>query len=617
MNYSGIYLYKIMSGEHKKRFFDFRLLRRVFGFVKPYNKFFYASLALAVAMAVFAPVRPLLIQLTVDTATGKSLTYPIWLKWILPNKAFLSAAQLIISITIFQVVFILIESATRFVFSFITAWLGQAVVKDLRNAVYKKVLGLNLSEYDQTPIGTLTTRTINDIESINEIFSDGLIPIVADLLVILITLATMFWMDWRLTLISLVPFPLLIIATYYFKESVNKSFIRVRNAVAKLNAFVQEHLTGMQIVQAFAAEERELKKFDNINKEHRNANIHAIFAYSVFFPVVEVVLAISIGLLVWWIADRQLEAGLLVAFILYLNQLFRPLRVIADKFNVLQMGMVAAERVFKVLDNENVTHNHGSVVPTSIRGEIVFNNVYFGYNKNQMVLKNIQLKVNPGETVAIVGHTGSGKTSMVSLLNRMYPIQAGSITIDGVDINHFQLDALRKHIGVVLQDVFLFSGSIMDNITLRNAAIPESKVIEAAKMIGMHQFIMQLPGGYHFNVMERGNMLSLGQRQLLSFIRALLYNPSILILDEATSSIDTESELLIQKATETLIDGRTSIIIAHRLSTIRKANQIVVLEKGEIVERGTHDELIQQGGQYYKLHQLQFVHQQHKALSAF
>ena len=605
-----------MSESPKKKVFNVSLLGRVFLFVKPYRATFYLSLLLAVLMAAFAPIRPYLIQLTLDKATGKAFLIPQWLKTVLITTDLSDATKFIIAVSIFQVIFLFIETTVRFLFTFITARMGQSVVKDMRNAVYKKILGLNLSQFDKTPIGTLTTRTINDIESINDIFSDGLIPIIADLLTIIITLGTMFWIDWRLTLISLVPFPIMIIATYYFKESVNKSFIRVRNAVAALNAFVQEHITGMQVVQAFAAEEREMKKFSKINAEHRNANINAIFAYSIFFPVVEVVLAISTGLLVWWVAGRTLNAGLLVAFILYLNQIFRPLRVIADKFNVLQMGMIAAERVFKVLDNADVTPPSAADAynPAHMEGRIAFKNVSFAYAEPNFVLKDINFSIQAGETVALVGHTGSGKTSIISLLNRLYHIQKGEILIDGVNVEDFELDTLRKGIGVVLQDVFLFSGSVMDNITLRNPEISREQVIAAAKMIGVDEFIMQLPGGYDYDVMERGSTLSLGQRQLLSFIRALLYNPAILILDEATSSIDTESEMLIEKATDTLISGRTSIVIAHRLSTIRKATKIIVLDKGEIKEMGTHEELLALGGFYAKLHEMQF--EQKKSIPA-
>ncbi|HKG67369.1 MAG TPA: ABC transporter ATP-binding protein [Segetibacter sp.] len=598
-----------MSDSVKKKAFDFYLLSRVFQFVRPYNTYLIISIVLSILLAVFAPVRPYLINLTVDVSTGKPIHIPAWLKVSLFNADVSDATRFIIAVTVFQIVFLFIETAFRFVFSFVTSWLGQSVVKDIRVIVYKKIMSLNLSQFDKTPIGTLTTRTINDIESINDIFSDGLIPIISDLLSIIFTLAIMFFMDWKLTLISLIPLPVLIMATYYFKESVNRSFMKVRNAVAALNAFVQEHITGMQIVQAFAAEEREFKKFKKINKEHRDANIHAIFAYSVFFPIVEVVLAVSMGLLVWWIAGNELDAGLLVAFILYLNQIFRPLRVIADKFNVIQMGMVASERVFKVLDNPDVIQSEGTYAPARVKGKVEFNNVWFGYIEDKYVLKNITFVAQPGETIALVGHTGSGKTSIISLLNRLYHIQKGEIKIDETRIEDFNLDVLRSRIGIVLQDVFLFSGSVFENITLRNELISKEQVIAAAKMIGVHDFIMSLPGGYDYNVMERGSTLSLGQRQLLSFIRALLYNPSILILDEATSSIDTESEALIQHAIDKLITDRTSIVIAHRLSTIRKASKIIVMDKGEIKEIGTHDDLLKKRGFYANLYNIQLEKQ--------
>ena len=585
----------------KKNFFDFALLRRVFQYAAPYKKKFYLSVILAIVLAVLTPLRPFLIKQTVDVYITQSI------------------ASMLINITLIQIGLILVETAMRFLFSFTTALLGQSVVKDLRVATYKKIMSLNLSQFDKTPIGTLTTRTINDIESINDIFSDGLVPIIADLLSIFCVLSVMFWMDWQLTLIALIPFPIIIIATYYFKESINRSFFKVRNAVAALNAFVQEHLTGMSVVQAFASEERELEKFKKINKEHRNANIKAIFAYSVFFPVVEIVLALSIGLIVWWTSKEALnlqvsQFGKVMSFILFMNLLFRPLRVLADKFNILQMGIIASERVFKVLDNDDVTKApEGGYVktPEVLNGAISFDKVWFAYNDENYVLKNVNFSVKPGETIAIVGHTGSGKTTIISLLNRLYQIQKGEIKIDDLNIEKYEPDILRKNVGIVLQDVFLFSGSVMDNITLRNPDIGREKVIEAAKLIDMHNFIMQLPGGYDYNVMERGATLSLGQRQLLSFIRALLYDPSLLILDEATSSVDTESEMLIQHAIDTLIKGRTSIVIAHRLSTIRKASKIIVLDKGEIKEMGTHEELIAHEGYYHKLYQLQFEkHQQ-------
>jgi len=597
-----------MAGKSTGRIiFDFSLLKRVFQYARPYKTKFILSVVMAILLAVISPVRPWLIQITINKYVHQGVVGNTLVK--------MKMEEVIIWITVLQIALLLLETAFRFYFSFLTAWLGQTVVKDLRVNVYRKILGLNLSQFDTTPIGTLTTRTINDIEAINDIFSDGLIPIIADLLSIIAVLIFMFVVDWRLTLVSLASFPILLVATYLFKESVNKSFIRVRNAVAHLNAFVQEHITGMSIVQAFAAEQKEFNKFKAINKEHRNANINAIFAYSVFFPVVEIVLAVGTGLMVWWAATHAMNLpeeegraliGKMFSFFLCLNLLFRPLRVIADKFNVLQMGMVASDRVFKVLDNDDVIKTEGSFAPDTIKGKIAFENVSFAYVEDRYVLKDLSFNVQPGDTIAIVGHTGSGKTSIISLLNRLYHIQYGAIKIDDVKIEEYKLDALRKNIGVVLQDVFLFSGSVMDNITLRNPNISREQVVAAAKMIDMHDFIMQLPGGYDYNVMERGGSLSLGQRQLLSFIRALLYNPSILILDEATSSVDTESELLIQKAIDKLIAGRTSIVIAHRLSTIRKATKIIVLDKGEIKEMGSHEELIARQGFYYKLHQMQF-----------
>ncbi|MGB4843728.1 MAG: ABC transporter ATP-binding protein, partial [Ferruginibacter sp.] len=543
------------STKAKKKIFNFSLLRRVFHFAAPYKNKFYGSLILAIVLAIIAPIRPFLIQLTINDGIKNDTT----------SHFINGAGGFIIEITIFQIILLLFETGFRFLFTFSTASLGQSVVRDMRVSTYNKILHLNLSQYDKTPIGTLTTRTINDIESINEIFSDGLIPIIADLLAIFSVLSYMFYVDWQLTLVCLAPFPFLIVATYYFKETVNKSFIRVRNAVSNLNAFVQEHITGMAVIQAFSAEKREFKKFNSINKEHRNANIRAIFAYSVFFPIVELVMALSIGLLVWWAAkdvvsaaQAEKVAGVITAFILCLNLLFRPLRVIADKFNVLQMGMIASERVFKVLDNEDTTIKDGIVNAENLKGKVEFDKVWFAYIDEQYVLKDISFTLNAGDTLAIVGHTGSGKTSIISLLNRLYQINKGSIKVDDVKIENFHLDDLRSKIAVVLQDVFLFSGSVKDNVTLRNPDIKDEDVFLAAKMIGIHDFIMQLPGGYDYNVMERGATLSLGQRQLLSFVRALLYNPAILILDEATSSVDTESEALIQHAIEKLIDNRTS-----------------------------------------------------------
>jgi ATP-binding cassette subfamily B protein len=559
----------------------------LYGYARPYRRRFFGSLALAIGLALLTPIRPWLIQQTVNVYIAQGLT------------------DLLIRVTIIQVGLLLIETFIRFLFSFQTAWLGQSVVKDLRVNVFRHITHLNLRQFDRTPIGTLTTRTINDLESINDVFADGLIPILADLLSIACVLTYMFWADWQLTLIALIPFPIMLIATYFFKESIRRSFQKVRNAVSDLNAFVQEHLTGMALVQAFVAEDREKRKFDRINKNHRDANIQAIFAYSVFFPVVEIVLALSIGAVVWWTSHEALSMqesrqGVVISFILCLNLLFRPLRMIADKFNVLQMGVIAGERVFKVLDNDDhLTDTLDPVtITTPVTGDIKFQSVNFSYLPDQPVLRDISFEVRPGQTIAIVGATGSGKSTIINLLTRLYPLDSGRVLLDDVPIERYDWRVLRAQIGVVLQDVFLFSGTIKDNLTLHNTDISQEKIEAAARLIGMHDFICSLPLGYDQPVMERGSNLSLGQRQLLSFVRALLYDPSVLVLDEATSSVDPESEKLIQQATETLIRDRTSIVVAHRLSTIQKADRILVLDKGRILESGNHEELIRAGGVY-------------------
>ncbi|MCD6063572.1 MAG: transporter related [Flavipsychrobacter sp.] len=571
-----------------KKIFDTQLLRRIFAFARPYKKTFSLAIGLSVVVAALSPVRPYLIQQSVDKyISNRLLEGLIW-------------------ISVIQLGVLLVETLVRFWFMYKINWLGQTVVNDIRKSVFKKIIFQDVSFYDRTAIGTLTTRTINDIEAVNDVFSEGIISIVADVLTIIAIIIMMLFTDWKLTLVCLAAFPILIIATYFFKESVNKSFQRVRNAVAQLNAFVQEHITGMYIVQAFAAEKAEMAKFKEINKEHRNANIKAIFAYSVFFPVVEIILAISMGLLVWWGAARLLNyevtQGVVVAFIMYLNLLFRPLRMLADKFNVLQMGMIAGERVLGVLDSSEHLVQNGSYKPVAVKGGVKFDDVHFSYKPGVPVLKGISFDLPAGKTMAVVGHTGAGKTSIISILNRLYEIDSGRILIDGRDLQEYDIYALREKIGIVLQDVFLFSGSVFENITLRNKDISLEQVQRVTRMLGIHDFIMQLPGGYDFNVMERGNTLSQGQKQLVSFARALLYDPAILVLDEATSSIDSESEQLIQHAIDTLIKGRTSIVIAHRLSTIRKADEIIVMDKGRIIERGNHRSLIAAKGEYYKLY---------------
>jgi ATP-binding cassette subfamily B protein len=586
----------------KKKIFDLQLLLRIFSFAKPYSGRFYLSATLAVLLALVAPIRPILINETLKKTSD-------------PNSGQLELVmQFLLIITIIQVLVLFIETGLRFLFTYLTSWLGHKVVKDIRVRIYEKILSLNLRQFDKTPIGTLTTRTINDIEAVNDIFSEGLVPILADFLSIIAILSAMFYTDWQLTLVCIIPFPFLILATYFFKESVNRSFTNVRNAIASLNAFVQEHISGMQIIQSFTAEKREQQRFQSINTKHRDANIHAIFAYSVFFPVVEIVLAFSMGILVWYAATTNYDlsqtaavavAGKVVSFTLLLNLLFRPLRVIADKFNVLQMGMVAGERILLVLDNQDILPVSAHVQEFSLKKEIRFEQVDFAYLVGHPVLKNINFTVQKGETLAIVGHTGSGKSTITSLINRLYQHQNGQILVDGVPIEKIDIQSLRSRIAVVLQDVFLFSGTILDNVTLRNPLITKEEVVAAAKMMGIHDFIMQLPNNYEYNVMERGATLSLGQRQLLSFIRALLYGPELLILDEATSSVDSGTEKLIQQAIDVLTAGRTSIVIAHRLSTIQKANQILVLDKGEVVEYGNHQELIQKEAAYARLIELQ------------
>lgn len=574
--------------EPKKKLIDLHLLRRLFAYTNPYKKTLAFSVFLSISLAMISPLRPYLIQFSVDHYIhGRML-------------------NALITISIIQFGILLVESFVRFWFMYRINWLGQTVVNDIRKAVFKKILFQNIAYYDKNAIGMLTTRTVNDLESVNDVFSEGIISIAADVMTILSIITVMLFTDWRLTLVCLAVFPILIVATYIFKESVNKSFQRVRNAVAALNAFVQEHLTGMYLVQVFAAEQRELNKFKEINKEHRDANIKGIFAYSVFFPVVEIILALSLGLLVWYGSIRFLHygasMGVIIAFVMYINLLFRPLRMLADKFNVLQMGVIAGERVFGILDSqENMQHN-GTLQPATIKGAVEFKNVEFSYKEGVPVLKGVSFKLDAGKTMAVVGHTGAGKSSLISILNRQYEISSGEILIDGINLHEYDIYSLRQHVGIVLQDVFLFSGTIYDNITLRNTDIPVARVEEAARILGIHDFIMRLPGGYQFDIMERGNTLSQGQRQLLSFARALLYNPSILILDEATSSVDSESEQLIQHAIDTLIKGRTSIVIAHRLSTIRKADEIIVMDHGVITERGGHDALINQKGAYHNLY---------------
>ncbi|HLP95236.1 MAG TPA: ABC transporter ATP-binding protein [Saprospiraceae bacterium] len=577
--------------------FNFSLFRQVMRMVKPYQKVFWFTVALTLILSPLAVLRPKLIERMVDDA-------------IVPGDV---AGLTFMTSLILGV--LLLEVVLRYFFLYHADWLGQATIRDLRVKVFNHITSLNLRYFDKTPIGQSTTRTINDIEAINTIFSEGSVTILADLTTIFAVLIVMFTTSWKLTLVVLSVFPLLIWGSYQFKESVRKSFEKVRNHIATMNAFLQERISGMRIVQIFNAESREAEKFKKINHDYTSANLKAIFAYAIFFPVVDIISALSLGLMVWYgargVLSDDISIGILVAFPLYISMLYRPIRMLADKFNTLQMGLIAAERVFKLLGTKETVQNSGHLAPEKLKGEVAFDKVWFSYSDNletDAQLRDVSFQINPGETLAIVGSTGSGKTTIISLLNRFYEIQKGNIRIDGQELHDYDVFALRRHIAVVLQDVFLFSGTVLENITLRDPNITEEQVIEAAKMIGAHKFIKKLPGGYHYQVMERGATLSMGQRQLISFVRALVFNPDILILDEATSSIDPESEGIIQHAIEKLIARRTSIIIAHRLSTIRRATNILVLDKGEVKEFGPHETLLGiENGKYRELYEKQFM----------
>jgi len=570
------------------------LFRQVFSMVRPYRFTFMLTAGLTIVLAPLAVLRPKLLQVMVDDH-------------IVPGD--ISGMTGLVSALIGL---LLVEVVLRYFFLYQADWLGQAVIRDLRVRVFNHITKLNLSYFDRTPIGQSTTRTINDIEAINTIFSEGSITILADLLTIVAVLTMMFFTSWKLTLVVLSVFPLLIWGSYQFKESVRKSYEKVRAHIATMNAFLQERITGMRIVQIFNAEAHEADKFRRINRDYTDANLKSILAYAIFFPVVDIISALSLGLMVWYgargVLSGEVTIGVLVSFPLYISMLYRPIRMLADKFNTLQMGLIAAERVFALLETVRGADDSGTLKPTQLEGDVRFDQVDFSYNEGEPILKSVSFHIQPGETLAIVGSTGSGKTTIISLLNRFYEIQSGQILIDGQDISRYELAALRSRIAVVLQDVFLFSGTVLDNITLRDPDIPESAVVEAAKMIGAHTFIEKLPGGYQYQVMERGASLSLGQRQLISFVRALVFNPDILILDEATSSIDPETESVIQFAIEKLIAKRTSIIIAHRLSTIRNASNVLVLEKGVVMEFGPHEMLLtHEGGRYRALYEKQLL----------
>ncbi len=574
--------------------FDWAVLRRLLAYVQPYRRTFYFLVFLTVATAVLGTLRPFLIQRMVDVSVEQGDVVGL-------NEMF--GLLLIL---------LLAHALVSYLQTYFGGWLGQFIVRDIRTDLYQHLLRLKLQFFDKTPIGVLVTRNISDVETLADVFSEGLAAMAGDILQIVFIVGFMFYIDWRLTLISLTVIPPMLFSTYVFKEKVKKSFQEVRTAVANLNSFVQEHLTGMNVVQIFNNEQREFKKFEKINQEHTAANIRSVLYYSVYFPVAEVLAAIGVGLLVWYAAQGQIEGsiskGALIAFIMYNALFFRPIRQIADRFNTLQLGLVSTERLLKLLDNKDLLATTGTYAPAQLNGEVEFKNVRFAYNEPEWVLKDISFHVQPGQTVAFVGATGAGKTSIINLLSRFYDIQQGSICVDGRDLREYDLSLLRRQIGVVLQDVFLFAGTIRDNITLGNHAITEAAIWEAADLVGARRFIERLPGGLDYPVMERGATLSVGQRQLISFVRALVYQPRIIILDEATSSVDGETEELIQNAIEKLMEGRTALVIAHRLSTIQKADRIIVLDKGEIKETGTHEELLRlPGGYYAQLYRMQYA----------
>lgn len=579
---------------------DTKLFKRIMSVSKPHNKLLFYGVMITVLLAFLSPLRPFII--------GKLIG--VYVK-VGDEKSLLIGTLIVIGLLI-------VESLLLIAVSYISSDLGQRVVKDLRDQLFKHITRLRLKYFDQNPIGMLVTRSVSDMETIADVFSQGILVILGDLLKLSGVLIFMFYINWRLALIVLIPIPLLLFSSNIFKKAIKSSFQEVRKQIAALNSFVQEHITGMNIVQIFSREDIEAKKFSKINKAHKKAHIKSIMAYSIFFPVVEFLSAMSIALLVlysiWSISygdvDYVTVTTQMLSFILYVHMLFRPIRMLADRFNTLQMGLVGSARVFDLIDNTEIIKQNDQISSNSFKGTITFNDVHFSYDNKQNIFNGLSFEVNAGETVAIVGPTGAGKTSIINLISRFYEFQKGEIKIDNISIRDLNLNELRTKVGVVLQDVFLYNTSVLENITLGNDLISRQKVIESAKKVGIHQFINQLPNGYDFEVKERGGVLSSGQRQLISFLRAFVYEPQLLILDEATSSIDSASEELIQKATDEITKGRTSIIIAHRLSTIQKADSILVMDNGTIVEKGSHEELILLNGHYSELYKNQFLNEQ-------
>ncbi len=579
--------------------YDSKLMKRLLGFAKPYTKYVVAAIVLNIFVAALGPLRPYLTKVAIDNNIAHK-----------DYKGLILIAVALIAALLFQ-------SVMQYFLSYYTQLMGQKIIFDLRNKIFAHVQKLSLKYFDKTPIGRIVTRVTNDVDSLEQMYSSGIIMVFSDVFIVLWILVFMFALSWDLSLVSLSVLPVLIYGTFLFRKKVRETYLDVRFHLARLNSYMQEHITGMNIVQIFTKEKEESERFSGINRDHRDANIRSVFYYAVFYPGVEFVSTAAMALIIWYgggeIIQSRMTIGVLFAFIQYTEMFFRPIRDLSEKYDILQSAMASSERIFKLLDDNTMIKNPDNPVKLNKpSGAIEFRDVWFAYNPGEYVLKNVSFNINPGETIAIVGATGAGKTSIINILTRFYDIDKGAILIDGIDIKTLDKKELRKYISIVLQDVYLFSGTIKSNINLGSGLISDEQVIEASKTVGAHKFISNLPGGYDEEVKEKGATLSVGQRQLISFARALAYNPQILILDEATSSVDTETENLIQNAIEKLLVGRTSIVIAHRLSTIQNADKIIVMHKGEVRESGNHQELLAKKGIYYKLYQLQYKDQEIK-----
>jgi len=579
--------------------YDSKLMKRLLSYVKPYKKYVVAAIFMNIVVAALGPLRPYLTKIAIDDYIVND-----------NYQGLLTISAILFGTLIFQAII-------QYFLTYYTQLMGQNIIYDLRVKLFAHVQKLSLKYFDKTPIGRIVTRVTNDVESLNELFSSGIVMIFSDVFIIIWILIFMFAMEWELTLVSLSVLPFLIYATFLFRRKVRESYRDVRFQLARLNSYMQEHITGMSIIQLFSKEKKERKNFAEINEAHKVANINSIFYYAVFFPIVEILSSGAVALIIWYgggnVIQGTMTIGVLFAFIQYTEMFFRPIRDLSEKYNIMQTAMASSERIFKLLDNKTIIEN--PELPKELknfRGNVDFKNVWFAYNNDEYVLKDISFSVREGETVAIVGATGAGKSSIINLLNRFYDINKGSILVDGIDLREITKEDLRNRISIVLQDIFLFSGTIASNISLGDSTITKEQIIAAAKTVGADSFISKLPNGYDAEVKEKGATLSVGQKQLISFARALVFNPQILILDEATSSVDTETEILIQQAIEKLLQNRTSIVIAHRLSTIQNSDKIIVLHKGEIKEVGTHQQLLSKKGIYYKLYQLQYKDQELK-----